>query len=157
MKLTDLVKLNEKSSKDINDDILNHNVKATFGETTKEVQDNPYEGNKAKIDHTAGKKPPKKQRGNDRLLFTEGHDVAARAAIFALIKRSDEIVADKSNYPLDPATKWVVVDNQTQQPVSGIYTKLSRARARVDKLDLQYGGIRYKVKPLYEPKQVEVD
>ena len=71
MKLTDLKTLAEVSSKAVNAGILNHNLKTTFGETSDEVQNNPYEGNTKKIDHTAKKKPPKSKRAGDRLVFSE--------------------------------------------------------------------------------------
>jgi hypothetical protein len=151
MKLSELHKLIEASSKDINDDILDHNLKADFDETTDEVQKDTYEGNKKKIDHTSGKLPPKKQRGNDRLLFKEDMDgKSLRRVIDDMIVRSNEITADQANYPLPPATKWVIIDNQTKKPVSKILTNRSRARSRADKLDLQYGAVRYRVMPLYE-------
>lgn len=75
MKLADLANLTEASSKSINDDILNHNLKSTFDETSKEINDQPYEGNKKKIDKTAGKKP-KVRNGSDRVLFKEAVKVS---------------------------------------------------------------------------------
>lgn len=43
---------------------------------------------------------------------------------------------------------YQIIDNQTGQAVSGVYAyaQRNRARNRADKLDLQYGAIRYTVK-----------
>lgn len=47
-------------------------------------------------------------------------------------------------------TKIQLIDNQTQQVLStSIYKNVKRMRNRADKLDLQYGAIRYGVKILY--------
>ena len=40
---------------------------------------------------------------------------------------------------------YQIIDMKTGQPVGKPYTNVRRARARRDKLDLQYGAIRYRV------------
>lgn len=44
---------------------------------------------------------------------------------------------------------YVIIDRHTMQQVGKPYTNRSRARARVDKLDMQYGAYRYSVRTLY--------
>ena len=41
-----------------------------------------------------------------------------------------------------------VIDTRTQRPVGKPYKSASRARNRRDKLDLQYGAVRYIVQPV---------
>lgn len=44
-------------------------------------------------------------------------------------------------------TKYQVIDNVTKA-VQGTYATRKRARSRADKLDLQYGAIRYSVQTI---------
>lgn len=46
------------------------------------------------------------------------------------------------------AAKYEVVDNQTSRVVAS-YTSRRRAQARADKMDLQYGAVRYVVRPVW--------
>jgi hypothetical protein len=46
----------------------------------------------------------------------------------------------------EPATiRWAIVDRHTRVQVGALYTSKSRARARADKLDNEYGAYRYAV------------
>ena len=47
-------------------------------------------------------------------------------------------------------TKYQLIDTKTQK-VMGVYSyaQRNRARARRDKLDLEYGAIRYILKPIF--------
>ena len=42
-----------------------------------------------------------------------------------------------------------IIDGQTRQPMGGTYQNRSRATTRADKLDLEYGAVRYRVEPVY--------
>lgn len=44
---------------------------------------------------------------------------------------------------------YQIIDNQTKRPVGKPYHSLSRAHHRADKLDLEYGAIRYIVRVTY--------
>ena len=44
-----------------------------------------------------------------------------------------------------PATQYRIIDNHTKQQIGKLYTSRVRATRRRDKLDLQYGAIRYRV------------
>lgn len=44
---------------------------------------------------------------------------------------------------------YVIIDRHTMLQVGRPYTNRSRARARVDKLDNQYGAYRYSVHTVY--------
>ena len=47
-------------------------------------------------------------------------------------------------------TTYQLIDTKTQKVIATYsYAQRNRARARRDKLDLQYGAIRYIVKPIF--------
>lgn len=46
------------------------------------------------------------------------------------------------------ADKWRIWDSQAKAWASADYTSRSRARARADRLDNEYGAYRYFVKPI---------
>jgi hypothetical protein len=45
-----------------------------------------------------------------------------------------------------PTREWAVVDNFTQEVVSGPFKSRVRASRKADKMDLEYGAVRYSVK-----------
>lgn len=47
-------------------------------------------------------------------------------------------------------TAYKIIDIQTGRQVGKNYTQRSRAYRRADKLDLEYGAVRYVVKPVFQ-------
>ena len=43
---------------------------------------------------------------------------------------------------------YIIIDHHTQLQVGGVYTSRNRARARADRLDANYGAVRYIVRPV---------
>lgn len=60
----------------------------------------------------------------------------------------DIIVTPAESYaPSVPATAWIVYDRHGQCTVGKPYATKARARARAERLDLNYGAYRYGVMP----------
>lgn len=51
-------------------------------------------------------------------------------------------------------THYVIIDQQTKRQVGKPYSNASRARARADKLDNDYGAYRYTARPVYAAEGV---
>ena len=48
---------------------------------------------------------------------------------------------------------YQVIDNQTRLPIGKPMASKQRARAKRDRLDLEYGAVRYSVVPVCKPMQ----
>ena len=49
------------------------------------------------------------------------------------------------------ATKYHLIDNQTKRLIK-VFNNRAAASRKADKLDLEYGAIRYNVRPIFDDK-----